>query len=139
MEASSTSSRGLHVFCVICTSALFCSSQLSMDWDFLSRASRITFCYFVPYQGPTSPSSSVSSALFFFKSGLGFRPRSVGIYGGRRGRLEGTWDIEAGFDVDSLPLEAISSLKLLLPLFIAILSSSSSKELFRRAITRIGV
>ena len=63
----------------------------------------------------------------------------MGIYGGRRGRLEGTWDIEAGFDVDSLPLEAISSLKLLLPLFIAILSSSSSKELFRRAITRIGV
>ena len=129
MGASSTSSRGLHVHGVICTSALFCSSRLSTNWDLLSRASGITFCYFVPFRGPTSPSLSVSRGLFFFRSGLGFRPRSVGICGGGGGRLEGTWDLGAAFDIDSLPLEAKSSLKLLLPLFNAILSSSSSEEL----------
>ena len=126
MGSPSTSSRGLYVHCVIHMSALFCSSQLSTNQDLLSRASRITFCCFVPFRGPTSPSSSVASGLFFFKSGLGFRPRLVGICGGKGGTL----DLGAIFDVDSLPLVAMSSLKLLLPLFSAMLSSSSSEELF---------
>jgi len=139
MGAPSTSSRGLHVRGVIRTSTLFCSSRLSTDWDLLSRASGITFYCFVPFQGPTSPFSSVLSGLFFLGSGLGFRPRSVGICGKGGGRLEGTWDLEAAFDVDSLPLEARSSFKLLLPLFITMLSSSSSEELFGQPITRIGV
>ena len=59
--------------------------------------------------------------------------------GGGGGRLEGTWDLEAPFNVDSLSLEAMSSLKLLLPLFSAILSSFYSEEMSGRAITRIGV
>ena len=129
MGAPSISSRGLHVRCV----------RTSTDWDLLSRASGITFCCFVSFWGLTSPSSSVLSGLFFFKLGLGFRLRSVGICEGGGGRLEGTWDLGAAFDVDSLPLEAISSLKLLLPLFNAILPFSSSEELSGRAITRIGV
>jgi len=45
----------------------------------------------------------------------------------------------ASFEVDPLPLEAMSSLKILLRLFNAILSSSSSEELFEWAITKIGV
>ena len=63
----------------------------------------------------------------------------MGIYGGGGGRLEGTWDLRAAFNVDSLALEAISSLKLLLPLFSTILSSSLSKELSGWVITTIGV
>ena len=51
----------------------------------------------------------------------------------------GTWDLAASCEVDTLPLEAISSLKLLLPLFSTILSSSSSEELSGRAITKRGV
>ena len=53
--------------------------------------------------------------------------------------MEGTWDLVASFKVDTLPLEAMSSLKLLLPLFNAILSSSSSKELSGQEITKKGV
>ena len=134
MGASSTSSRGLHVRCVIRTSTLCCSSRLCTDWDLLSRALGISFCCFVPFWGPTLPSSSVSIGIFFFKSGLGFRPRLVGIYGCGRG----TWDLGAAFDVDSLPLVTMSSLKLLLPLFSAMLSSSSS-ESSGWVITKIGV
>ena len=135
MGAPSTSSRGLYACCVIRISALFFSSRLSTNRDLLSRASRITFCCFVPFRGPTLRSSSVSSGLLFFKLGLSFRTRLVGIYGGRGGTL----DLGAAFDVNSLPLVAMSSLKLLLPLFSAMLSSSSSKELFERAITKIRV
>ena len=135
MGAPSTSSRGLHVCCVTCTSALFCSSRLSTDWDLLSRASGITFCCFIPFRGHSSPSSSVSIGIFFFKSGLGFRSRSVWIYGGGGG----IWDLGATFDVDSLPLVTMSSHKLLLPLFSAILSSSSLEELSGPTITKIGV
>ena len=43
------------------------------------------------------------------------------------------------FEVDPLPLVAMSSLRLLLPLFKAILSSSSMEELSRQAIIRMGV
>ena len=134
MGAPSTFSQGLYVRCVIHTSTLYCSFRLSTDWDLLSRASGITFCCFVPFRGPTSHSSSVSTGLFFFRLGLGFRLRSVGIYGGEGG----TWDLGAAFDVDSLPLAAMSSLKLLLPLFSAMLSSSSL-ESSGRAITKIEV
>ena len=63
----------------------------------------------------------------------------MGIYRGGGGRLKGTWDLGVAFDVDSLPLKSKSSIKLLLPLFIDMLSSSSSEELSGRAITRIGV
>ena len=63
----------------------------------------------------------------------------MGTYGGEGGRLEGTWDLGAAFDVDSLPLAAMSSLRLLLPLFKPILSSSSSEKLSGQAIKRIGV
>ena len=57
----------------------------------------------------------------------------MGIYG------EGiaTWDLKVVFDVDSLPLMAMRSLKLLLPLFNAMLSSSSSKS-SGRAIIKYG-
>ena len=48
----------------------------------------------------------------------------------------GTWDLVASFEVNTLPLEAMSSLKLLLPLFNAILSSFSLEELSRQAITK---
>ena len=123
--ALSTSSRGLHMLCVICTSTLCCSPRLSTNWDLLLLASGVIFCYFVPFQGPTSPSLSVSTDLFFFRSRLAFRPRSRGICGGGGGA---TWDVRAIFDVDSLPLAARRSLKLLLPLFNAILSSSSSES-----------
>ena len=53
--------------------------------------------------------------------------------------MEGTEDLGAAFDVDSLPLVAMSSLRLLLPLSKAILSFSSSEELSGGAIARIGV
>ena len=43
------------------------------------------------------------------------------------------------FEVDPLPLVAMSSLRLLLPLFEAMLSSSSSEELSGQAIIRTGV
>ena len=58
----------------------------------------------------------------------------MGICGGGGG----TWDLGAAFDVDSLPLAAMSSLKLLLPLFSTMLSSFSP-ESSGRAITKIGV
>ena len=58
----------------------------------------------------------------------------MGIYGGGRG----TWDLRVAFDIDSLPLTAMSSLKLLLPLFTAMLSSSSS-ESFGRMIIKFGM
>ena len=93
----------------------------------------------MPCRGPTSPSSSDSTGLFFFRSGLAFRPRSAGTCGGAVGRLEGAYDLVGAFEVDPLPLAAISSFRLLWPLFKAILSSSSSEELFGRAIARIGV
>ena len=125
MGTPSTSNGGLHVRCVTCTSALFCFSWLSTNWDLLSRASGITVCCFVPFWGLTLPYLSISNGIFFFKSGLGFKLRSVGIYGGERG----TWDSGVAFDVDFLPLAAMSSFKLLLPLFSTILSSSSSEEL----------
>ena len=134
MGAPSTFSRGLHVRCVIRTSTLCCSSRLSTDWDLLSLVSGTTFYCFVPFRGTTSPSLSVSTGLFFFKSRLGFKPRSMGICGGRRG----TWDLRVAFDVDSLPLAAMSSLKLLLPLFSTMLSSSLF-ESSGRAITKFGV
>ena len=54
------------------------------------------------------------------------------ICGGRGGA---TWDLGAVFDVDSLPLAAMRSFKLFLPLFNAILSSSSEEELSGQAIT----
>ena len=135
MGTPSTSNRGLHVRCVTCSSALFCFSWLSTNWDLLSRASWITVCCFVPFWGLTLPYLSISNGIFFFKSGLGFKLRSVGICGGERG----TWDSGVAFDVDYLPLAAMSSFKLLLPLFNTILSSSSSEELSGGAITRIGV
>ena len=75
--------------CGIRTSTLCCSSRLYTDWDLLSLVSGTTFCCFVPFQGPTLPSSSVLTGLFFFKSGLGFRPRSMGICGGGGA----TWDL----------------------------------------------
>ena len=106
------------------TIALCYSSRLSTDWDLLPLVSRATFCCFIPFRGPTSPFSSILTGFFFFRSGLGFRLRSVGICGGGGGA---TWDVRAIFDVDSLPLAARRSLKLLLPLFNAILSSSSSE------------
>ena len=58
----------------------------------------------------------------------------MGIYG------EGiaTWDLRVVFDVDYLPLMALRSLKLLLPLFNAMLSSSSSKS-SGRAIIKYGL
>ena len=107
------------------TIALCCSSRLSTNWDLLPLVSRATFCCFIPFQGPTSPSLSVSTGLFFFRSGLAFRLRSMGICGGGGGA---TWVWGAVFDVDSLPLASMRSLKLLLPLFNAILPSSSSES-----------
>ena len=47
----------------------------------------------------------------------------MGIRGGGA-----TWDLRVVFYVDFLPLTAMRSLKLLLPLFNAMLSSSSSKS-----------
>ena len=49
-----------------------------------------------------------------------------------------TWDLGVVFDVDSLPLAAIRSFKLLLPLFNAILSSSLS-ESSRRVSIKYGL
>ena len=84
-----------------------------------------TFCCFVPFWRPTSLSSSVLTGLLFFRSGLGFRPRLVGICGGGGGA---TRDLGVVFDVDFSPLAAMRSLKLLLPLFNAIFSSSTSES-----------
>ena len=120
------------------TSALFCSSRLSMEWDLLSRASLATFYCLVPFWGPTSPSSSTITGLFFFKLGIGFNLRSMGIIRGGGGRVVGTWDFGISCKVVPLFLAAISSLKLLFPLFNAIFSSSSSEELSGRAITKVG-
>ena len=131
IRAPSTSNRGLQLHCVIRTSARYCSSRLSTDWDLLLLASGAIFCWFVPFRGPTSPSSSVSTGLFFFRSGLAFKPRSRGICGGGGGA---NWDVGAIFYVDSLPLVARRSLKLLLFLFNAILSSPSSESSGRASI-----
>ena len=98
--------------------------------DLLSLALMTTFCYFVPFWEPTLSSSSVLTGHFFFKSELGFRPRSMGICGGGGA----TWDLGVVFDVNSLPLAAMRFLKLLLPLFNTILSSSSSKSFGRASI-----
>ena len=77
------------------------------------------------------PCLSVSIGLFFFKAGLAFKLRSRGICGGGGGV---TWDVGAVFDVDSLPLAAKRSLKLLLPLFNTILSSPSFESSGRASI-----
>ena len=121
--------------CVICTLARCCSSRLSTNWDVLLLAARTIFCCFVPFQRPTLPSSSVSTGLFFFRLGLASKLRSRGIC---RGRGRAIWDVGAIFDVDSLPLAAMRSLRLLLPLFNAILSLSSSKP-FGRASIKYGL
>ena len=121
------------------TSAHSSSSQLFTDGAFLSRGSRIIFCCFAPWREPTSPSSRDSTGLFFFRSGLTFRPRSAGTYGGAGGRLEGVWDLAGAFEVCPLPRVAISSHELLLPLFEAMLSNSLSEESSRQAITRGGM
>ena len=101
--APSTSNRGLHMRCVIRTSARCCFSRHFTDWDLLLLASGTIFYCLVPFWGPTSPSSSTSTGLFFFRSGLAFNPRSRGICGGGGGV---TWDIGVVFYVDSLPLAA---------------------------------
>ena len=62
---------------------------------------------------------------------LAFKSRSRGICGGGGGV---TLDVGAGFDVDFLPLVAMRSLKLLLPLFNAILSFFSSEPSGRASI-----
>ena len=72
---------------------------------------------------------------FLFQSRVSLKPRSRGICGGGGGV---TWDVGAVFDVDSLPLAAKRSLKLLLPLFNTILSSPLS-ESFGRASIKYGL
>ena len=47
----------------------------------------------------------------------------------------GTWNLAASCEVDTLPLEAISSLKLLLPLFNAILKEPLDSLLLRSGIS----
>jgi len=122
---------GMHI------SASSISSRLSTDGALLSRCSRVTFCCLVPWQGPTSPSSRDSTNLFFFRSGLAFKPRSTGIYGGAGGRTEGVWDLVGAFEDCPLPRPAISSRKLF-PLLEAMLSTSSSEESSEQVITRGG-
>ena len=119
------------------TSARSSSSQLSTDGALLSRGSRVTFCCLAPWRGPTSPSSRDSTSLFFFKSGLTFKPRSARIYGGVGGRSEGIWDLVGAFEVCPLPRAAISFHKLF-PLFEAMLSTSSSEESSKQATTKGG-
>ena len=58
----------------------------------------------------------------------------MGIYGGGRA----TWDLGVVFYVDSLPLTTMRSIKILLPLFNAMLSSSSF-ESTGRAIIKYGL
>ena len=60
----------------------------------------------------------------------------MGTCEGEGGRLEGSWDLGGAFEVDPLPLVAMSSLRLLLPLFKAMSSSPSSEELSGQAITK---
>ena len=118
---------------VIRTSACSISFRLSTDGALLSRCSRVVFCCLPPWRGPTSPSSRDLTGLFFFRSGLAFKPRSVGICGGAGGRSECVWLLVGAFEVCPLPRVAISSHKLF-PLE-PMLSTSSSEEPSEQAIT----
>ena len=138
MAVPSTSSRGDQVHCGRHTSTLFCSSRLSIEVDLLSRGSLATFCYLVPFWGLTSPSSRSWTDIFFFRSGMAFSPRSVGIGRKGGGRVRGTLDLGTSCEVVPLFLQAIRFLRLLFPQFNAIASSSSSKVLSRRTTIRAG-
>ena len=77
MATSSTSSFAFQVRGLTRTSARFSSSRLSTEGALLFFCSRVVF-WCLPGRGTTSPSSGVSTGLFFFRSGLTFRLRLEG-------------------------------------------------------------
>ena len=62
----------------------------------------------------------------------------MGSRGEGGGKVGGTWDLGASWEVILLFLAAIRSLRLLFPQFNAISSPSSLKVLSRQATTRVG-
>ena len=106
--------------------------------DLLSRGSLATFCYLVPFWGLTSPSLRSWTDIFFFRSGMAFSPRSMGIGRKGGGRVRGTLDLGTSCEVVPLFLQAIRFLRLLFSQFNVIASSSSLEVLSRWTTIRAG-
>ena len=112
MGIPSTSNTGDQVRTGRRTWATRASSRLSTELDLLLLWSWVYLACLFPLEGPNSPSSTVSIGLFFPRSGLGFNPRSAGIWGGGRGGFAGGLDLFVSLGDGALFLLFISSLKL---------------------------
>ena len=100
------------------------SSRLSTELDLLPLRSWFRLTCLCPLEGPSSPSSTVSSGLFLLRSGLGFNPRSAGIWGGGGGGFAGYLELFLSWGDGALFLFFINSFRLG-PVLGAIVSSSS--------------